>query len=386
VGPSALLQTIDQIIALILGGPDGGAGKEVVLVGGWDWEAKTDQGGIKFAELARARMRQLFGRGLGMAAFTIFDVRAGKVTSTRLEDGKEQTTELYEGFFKPMTVRIYRGQETNKDVLSITDVYAHLRKVGQEKPGTVIHLSFLGHGWQEGPVLVNTYEDDPSYARRDPDDKDGRSWKDFISPNMSASFRDDLRSAFAEGATGWQWGCAWWQPYYALANGIRRSDGYKPAGGTDTDTQLDFIVRKADPATWGDQAAELAKPPFDVLFGEPNSAGEYNIQASFGELVSFFRDINFTQAVSHPKDHRKVYARYAANALGIPFYSAAPGTYADFESNLVPAPKPALMRIPQGETGFNKVNLRPVIDFYKAYLGFDTDIEGRGYLRYLPET
>jgi hypothetical protein len=62
------------------------------------------------------------------------------------------------------------------DVMSITDIYESVR---QAPSGSVLELSFFGHAWIGGPILVNSTDHVNDPNNRDPTDKDGRATVDF---------------------------------------------------------------------------------------------------------------------------------------------------------------------------------------------------------------
>ena len=68
---------------------------------------------------------------------------------------------------------------------STTQVYQRLSSVGLDRPGTVREVTFLAHAYQKGPILVDTYDNQPTWVReRDSRDRDPRT-KDFDPPNLT---------------------------------------------------------------------------------------------------------------------------------------------------------------------------------------------------------
>ncbi|NIU88451.1 MAG: hypothetical protein GWN56_14655, partial [Nitrosopumilaceae archaeon] len=84
--------------------------------------------------------------------------------------------------------------------MSILDVYDEIIRIGNTAPNSLMELSFFSHAKNEGPILVNSYDDGiygvhDEYRRmsyvidlpapaRDPDDKDARHDKDFREPTL----------------------------------------------------------------------------------------------------------------------------------------------------------------------------------------------------------
>lgn len=97
------------------------------------------------------------------------------------------------------------------DVMSITDIYEAVRGAPRE---TVLELSFFGHAWIGGPILVNSTDrvNDPN--NRDSTDKDGRAAVDFnltmgVSTPMPAALGHLLSFIASFDPNGFMhnWGC-----------------------------------------------------------------------------------------------------------------------------------------------------------------------------------
>src|SRR3989442_9196778 len=75
-------------------------------------------------------------------------------------------------------VSISSGTERCASVLAL---YDYIKSLGQTAPGSIMELHFFTHGWHEGPILIDTDEDEAhqnNATQRDPKDKDTRL-KDF---------------------------------------------------------------------------------------------------------------------------------------------------------------------------------------------------------------
>ncbi|MEZ4505685.1 MAG: hypothetical protein R2848_07420 [Thermomicrobiales bacterium] len=127
-----------------------------------------------------------------------------------------------------------------RGMLGIMEVYAAVRRIGINHPGTLMELSFFSHAWSGGPILVNSTDDrmvtrpavPPRTIRvpagpfippipvtipgvpetvvalngmdRDPDDYDPREI-DFWPPNLSVDGKKDFRAAYHPSGVNWSW-------------------------------------------------------------------------------------------------------------------------------------------------------------------------------------
>ena len=95
------------------------------------------------------------------------------------------------------------------DTISVVDIYDHIAKLGAVAPRTLIQMHCFSHAWVQGPILLNTYEDEKYMVSncvgvRDPGDKDPRC-KDFCEENIPGFA--DFRAAFMTNAFVKVWGC-----------------------------------------------------------------------------------------------------------------------------------------------------------------------------------
>ena len=97
----------------------------------------------------------------------------------------------------------------DEDTISIVHVYDYIAKLGAAAPRTLKQMHVFSHAWVQGPVLLNTSEDDQYKVShcvgvRDPGDKDPRC-KDFCEENIPGFA--NFRSAFTTDAFIKTWGC-----------------------------------------------------------------------------------------------------------------------------------------------------------------------------------
>jgi hypothetical protein len=188
--------------------------------------------GEPFVGFSEARLQQAMNRtarGEDVSAVS-FDVGSGtvKTTSKIWKNGVPKITKDTQRLFDPINIKNYKRPADPRDplefkdgqpgVMSITDVYKRIIDIGKSDPGSISEVSIFSHAFYEGPILVNSNDDGYVSARgltgrvervaippgmRDPDDKDGRSFKEFVSPNMIKSDAKAFTGAFD--STGYCW-------------------------------------------------------------------------------------------------------------------------------------------------------------------------------------
>ena len=247
--------------------------------------------------------------------------------------------------------------------MSITDVYAWVRVIGKEEPGTLQELSFLTHGWIGGPILVNS-DDGSGTNARDPNDKDGRAEKDFEATNMDAAALKEFRDAFASDGFVWTWGCVFAaSPHQVLARLVKNSKYRKAKLGPIADTEkfkFEFEQEHADKFFFID-------PNF---FPQADASGKFQLtfERTFAEVKDFLRG-----------RLSETYCQAAAIGSQVPCFGGLPGTYADYEKGVSMPVMVVPTRVPPYSDNFTGY-----IDFYTKYLGVSLDAEGRHYARYDP--
>ena len=102
---------------------------------------------------------------------------------------------------------ILNGEELCGSVIAL---YDYIKAVGRAAPRSILELHFFTHGWHEGPILIDTDEDEEhanNPAKRDPKDKDTRL-KDFDIPDvLGAKGGAAFKQAFARTGFVKLWGC-----------------------------------------------------------------------------------------------------------------------------------------------------------------------------------
>jgi hypothetical protein len=353
--------------------------KTFILVAGVDYDFK----GVDFRIFCRNRMKRVVAANTAKAdlRFKIMDFRRGEVVTHEITypGGKktETATPLSPSPFGAIGTanynRVVSGSETHyefKDgqsgTMSVLDVYRAIRDVGASDPGTLAELSFFSHGWLGGPLLVNSYDDGrmmlpvpggapmafivPSGAR-DPDDMDPRGAKDFVPPTTDAAALADMKAAFAPGAFIWSWGCAFPRLVHELLHKIERHPTYRDSGLSDGRL---FIITNLN-----DRQATLLENWIKHELGGP-FPDKRRIELEWKWIKFFFCKVTAAS-----------YSHQIAKALNVKTFAGVMGTYSEYDSGSLP-----LMSIHKGFARH--------FTFYKNYLGFAFDPEGRKYGEFSP--
>jgi hypothetical protein len=214
-----------------------------------------------------------------------------------------------------------------------------------------------------GPLLVNS-DDLPNTTGRGPDDKDPRSYKDFIAPTMDALGLAEFQSAFHPEGFIWIWGCAFTKGFHQVIDKVIHDAVYKTKDTLDADI---FHFQFSDQVT---QAKVYFR--FDATFFPPadQSTGLYPLAftRTFGDVKDYFKG-----------GRQRTYAQAIATASGKTCYAALLGTYATFESGVALG----LMLVPTKVPPYSD-DFTSYLSFYKTYLDVKIDPEGRGYGEYTP--
>ncbi|NOT46927.1 MAG: hypothetical protein HOP17_04155 [Acidobacteria bacterium] len=293
--------------------------------------------------------------------FTLFDIKEGKIKSFDVSGKKRVWADV--STFTPVTRANYTGRVFDKSpsgVMSITDVYDFIRNIGRNDPGTVQELNFFGHGWHGGPILVNS-KDNSGTAARDPNDKDGRSLKDFKAPNMNATALSELSLAFASDGFTWLWGCVFAAAPFQVLHRLLKNRLYK-SGKLKNDDLIKF---------------EFTRSHADKFFAQvPSFFPTQRVDGTFP--LSFHRSLTDIKALCQLMIDLG-YCRKIATATNRKCYGALPGTYSDFEKTRdLP-----LMLIPRNTRTYSD-NFAAFINFYKKHMGKSLDPEDRGYGEHVP--
>lgn len=345
--------------------------KYVILVAGYEYNS----GGTNFAIFADNRRKFILQNNPSWnndaeVVFVRFDVKTGKL-ERNVFDGRQRKWEQETSFEAINRRNHYNGkkfkqQDTN--VISITDAYHYIINIGNTEPGTVREFSILGHGWQGGPVLANSYERDEfefggsNQRLRDPFDRDGRI-KDYFSSNMVNADWRNFKKAFSEDGCIWVWGCVFTRAYFNTLHIIMKTQEFKQK----------TLGRHVDSDT------------FNISVNSSFVQKYYKYDRQFFPENDNVR--TFTRTLADVKRFLKKgmvnsYAGRTTLDTGIECRAGYLGTYSTFErSSLGRVIQNRVMVIPRSQTVYSD-NFTKVINFYKSYLSIPEDPESRGYARY----
>lgn len=355
--------------------------KQFLLVAGVDYEFK----GVNFRQLADNRRRFLERQNTAKAdlRFVTMDVRSGQVETREVTFPGGKRTESVSSVTPFATVgpasyqtladgstRFKPGQWT---AMGITDVYQRVQDIGSADPGTLAELSIFSHGWMGGPILVDSDNDrtmevtlpaipplttSPTTISlavqgfsRDPDDKDGRPGLDFRPPTMDPAMLVLFRKAFDSSAIAWLWGCSFPRAIHHTLWAMEQAKGYSGSGLGD-DVVLDMPAVVDEDVAFLNQFLVGARPLFP-----PHSS---SISIAFKHLK-----------LAMCRANQSCYATALADAANVNVHAAPVGTYAEYDTS-----SDMLMNVFRNFTAH--------FTFYKNYLGFSLDPEGRRYAVYTP--
>lgn len=349
--------------------------RHYVLVAGVDYERK----GVDFRLFCNNRLKRLVAANKAKEelAFTIFDFKAGAVVTHEVTypAGRRAERTSTDKRFDPVTRAHYDRTGTGSDtryvfkdgqfgVMSVLDVYSQVQAVGRDAPGTLRELSFFSHAWHGGPILVNSFDDGvlhvpnpfaggppvpmPLGSARDPDDMDPRT-KDFRAPTMGAPDLARFRSAYHVDGHSWNWGCAFPRVIHEILHKLEHHPKYRSSGLGDAVTLsfTNFRTHHVDQLRARLGAAAIPDPK--------------KVELEFGQLKRFF--------CSATQDS---YTHHLAVASDRKAYGGVIGTYSEYDTGV----SLALMNVHKGFARH--------LTFYKNYLGFAFDPEGRRYGEFKP--
>jgi hypothetical protein len=349
--------------------------KQFVLVAGVDYEFK----GVNFRIFVNNRMTRMLRANTGKEELTfhLFDVRSGEVErhAVTYPSGKRTIGVTRPASFDAVSKRNYDRSGTGADVryrfkdgqpgvMSVTDVYAAVRAIGRDDPGTLHELSFFSHAWHGGPILVNSFDDGqvlgppaspggpPTVVAvlggaRDPDDKDPRAPKDFVPPTMSAAQLQEFRDAYHADGHNWSWGCSFPRVIHEILHKLQTHRSYKASGLADADRFL-FTNFRANHVS-------MLESFLGTTFPTPR-----RVELTFAQLKHFFCLVTVAS-----------YNHHLAVASQRRTFGGVIGTYSEYDSGALP-----LMHVHRGFTRHFR--------FYRNYLGFTFDPEGRNYGAFEP--
>lgn len=280
---------------------------------------------------------------------------------------KKITAECYEQKAKGSVIR-YKFKEGQYNAMSILHVYSAIQQIGIDAPSTLAEFSIFSHSSMGGPILVNSDDDglmtipasllgDLSIqlpeGLRDPSDMDARVLKDFVPPTMSATQLANFQKAFHPEGCIWIWGCNYPPQIHQILVTVERNPKYKPSGLVDED---EFIINDLSV----ENAYLIERVIIDEL-GEP-FLNKKSFRIKFGHIKLFFYKMNLA-----------CYNATIARNVKMKTFGAVLGTYADYDKGILP-----LMHVYTGPPFPNHLR------FYKNYLGFKFDTEGRNYGEFRP--
>lgn len=332
-------------------------------------------GRTSYGARANVRIKELLQRNIAREdmTFIVLDCGAGVIrqhaftssggkwteTKTILKTFAAPSAAMYEEF-KTHTGRHFRLRDRQKDLIHPFDIYDVVREIGRSAPGTLLELSFFGHGYEFGPVLYNSRDDSKvtlsvfgevaiSSMFRDPDDFDPRP-KDFSPGVLGRTRTAELRAAFHPEGYSWLWGCAFPQTLHEILTKIEKHPKYKSSGVGDEEV-FTFTRR------FNDVQVHVLNTWIGRETGQEFDKSEVSVE--FKYLKYLFRKLSSVG-----------YAQNLAWAAGVRTYAALIPTYS------VPEGVGRLSRIdPSGNAH---------IRFYQNYLGATLDPEGRKFGVYEP--
>lgn len=339
------------------------------MVAGVDYEFK----GVDFSIFCRSRIKKIIAKNTAKTDlhFTTFDIRKGMVSVLEVTYPSGSKSEVSSvpnpSKYNSVSKTNYNGKDFKdgqSNIISIVDIYKEVQNIGLNYPGTLMELSFFSHAWMGGPILVNSY-DDGNYTyqppppattpitialplgQRDPDDLDPRGYKDFLPPNMSSVDLANFQNAFNTNGFSWIWGCAFPRDVHEILHKIENHSKYKSSGLADGE---DFNFRNMKSAH-----VSLISSYLGIVI-----ANYKNFTIKFGDLKRFICMITIAS-----------YSQILANNTKKEVRGGVMGTYSEYDSGSLP-----LMHV---HKGFAKH-----FTFYKNYMGFSFDNEGRNYGIYTP--
>ncbi len=345
----------------------------VLLVAGNEYRG----GGTDFAIFCRRRAQYLLAtranwRNNPDLEFILFDPKRGHVQTAQPQNGNlrwQTNNDTYQHLDRRVHYQNHRFKQQATRVLSVADVYQYIMQIGQERSGTIAELSFFGHGWIGGPLLVNSYERDEfkrgaNKRLRDPWDKDGRT-KDTNIHNMDNQQFAYFISAFQPNAHIWLWGCASSRMYKSVIQAVRSAAAFRAKRyGTHVDTDRFSL-------SFSQNFAERYFSSDPVFFQRSLSVQPIS-QRSFERTLREVKDF-LIRGICHS------YAGQLAYNSQIKVYGSILGTGSDFERSGTHR----LMAVPKSSEVYG-YSFNHIISFFKTYLRLSEDPENRGYIFHDP--
>lgn len=228
--------------------------RRFILCAGIEYKKLESAPFLEYCKRRRAHLLKSVSRGEELS-IAVFDFKSGTVQTTTITwpGGKAHEITTTEKKFSPITreslgrkdpvtgeINNYALKDNQTDIMSIVNIYEVIQEVGAIDPGSLFEVSVFSHGYLEGPILVNSWDDrrvsvggpltkdatgkesyvGVSKGRRDPDDKDGRAILDFAEPEMPSKKKGLFKNAFNSRGYFWTWGCNFEPPGGPAANQV----------------------------------------------------------------------------------------------------------------------------------------------------------------------
>ncbi len=140
----------------------------------------------------------------------IFDFQSGIIHKySKYLNGSEKYKKIKNySMIRKINYNNYNEFKPNgKKFMSIIDIYKVVQDIGSNNKNTLMELSFFSHSYNDGPILVNSYDCSSCGNGRDINDMDARASKDFRPPTMTISNKKKFQDAFHKDGYAWIWGC-----------------------------------------------------------------------------------------------------------------------------------------------------------------------------------
>lgn len=356
---------------------------QVILVAGYDYQHRN---ATLFRRKCVNRVEYLMRKSrLTDIRFVLFDVAAGKVVTNengqRSKDGELawqliEPTELDVASplsgsqpFEPVDPSkhyvdhgLIHDKKVVEHLMSMTDVYRFVQRIGTRSPGTLRELHIFSHGWHEGPILLNSSDLEEhcirgEWRQRDVVDKDGRM-KDFAIKNMPSRKAEALKRAFSKDGVIWVWGCQVNSLYRFIFEQIidRNRRSFMRASPNEDNLVFNFKFKNWPDAR--DKYLDSQRENFNVDFF-PDPAALTNSLEFNRYLWAVRRFLIAGLKLS--------YAARIATATGVVTYGTLPGMEAAFDA------QDGLMEVLK-----DLADQGAMLAFYKRFVGVRQDPEGRG--------
>lgn len=359
--------------------------KNVIFVVGFDYELH----GLDFSKMCNGRLAYLIDHNRIIRPFkvTIFHFPRGRVEKLQIESNGTQkniSNEYLEAEFKAITKSMYgeyvaycnsspetfnfdkKAFKRDQDVLSITDVYDYIVKIGSggEKK-SIVELSFFAHSYHRGPIFVNSYDHLCHEPERDDSDKDCRASKDFNETNLNNEDKKSFKDSFDLEGNIWIFGCNMMKPFIQFIKRIIHDRKYS---GIEDETELKLIkIREG--------IANFFRKPGSMSDAEKRNFinNRYAVKEEGGIIIYVDITVKFKYIKQMLVEVMKsTYAGQIAQVTNVNTFGGLLGT----ESDLFEMPKYSYMAI-------KTQGYRDILRFYEGHFNIEYDKERKNYVNYL---